>query len=212
MKLVMATGNPGKVKEFKELLKGLDIEVLSLKEFDNIEEVPETGTSFLENSCQKVTGYAKQTNFPCVADDSGLCVDALNGAPGIYSARFADSDSEKCIKLLDLMKDKTQRDAHFNCFATLWLPKETVNKIKPNVEKLGCQVITDNIVACVGVLEGSIAYEIKGDQGFGFDPVFIPENTEKHLAELNSEEKNAISHRGKAMRQIKKVLEFVLTI
>ena len=209
MKIVMATGNPGKVREFRELLSGLDYEILSLKDFDNIEEVPETGTSFLENSCQKVTGYAKQLGLSCVADDSGLCVDALGGAPGIYSARFAESDREKCEKLLSLMKDKTERDAHFCCFATLYLPGELTEKVKLHKEDLQCEIVSENIVVCVGTLEGEIAREMKGEGGFGFDPVFYVPEFGKHLAELSSEEKNRISHRGKAMRKIKKILEFI---
>lgn len=205
MKLCMATGNQGKVKELKELLSGLDIEVLSLKDFDDIKEVPETGTSFLENSVQKVVGYAKQVNVPCIADDSGLCVDALNGNPGIYSARFADSDSEKCTKLLELLKDKTDRKAHFNCFATLYLPKELIEKLKGKIAP--SQIIGENIVWTCGVLEGEIATEVKGDNGFGFDPVFTVNG--KHLAEYSSEEKNEISHRGKAMRQMKEILSLL---
>ena len=210
MKIVMATGNEGKVKELKTLLKELDYEVMSLKDFENIEEVPETGTSFLENSVQKVTGYAKQVNCACVADDSGLCVDALNGAPGIYSARFAPSDKERCEKLLDLMKEENNRYAYFCCFATLRMPKEYIDKIKGKEKELDCQTVSDNIVACTGILEGEIAREMKGSNGFGFDPVFMVTEKGKHLAELSSEEKNAISHRGKAMRKIKKILEFVI--
>ena len=207
MKIVMATGNPGKVREFRELLSGLPYEIVSLKDFDNIEDVPETGTSFLENSCQKVTGYAKQTGLPCVADDSGLCVDALEGAPGIYSARFAKSDREKCEKLLDLMKEKENRQAHFSCFATLYLPDNLMDKVKAHKDELDCEIVSENIVCCVGILEGEIAGEMKGEHGFGFDPVFIVPEFGKHLAELSSEEKNQISHRGNAMRKIKKILE-----
>lgn len=211
MKIVMATGNPGKVKELRELLKGLPFEILSLKDFENIEEVPETGTTFLENSCQKVTGYAKQLGVSCVADDSGLCVDALEGAPGIYSARFAKSDREKCEKLLEMMKGKENRKARFMCCATLWLPREYVEKIKSFKDALDCEIVNENVVACFGVLEGEIGTEMIGEKGFGFDPVFVVPEFGKHLAELSSEEKNQISHRGKAMRKIKTILE-MLTI
>ena len=209
MKIVMATGNPGKVREFRELLRGLPFEILSLKDFENIEEVPETGSSFLENSCQKVTGYAKQLGLPCVADDSGLCVDVLDGAPGIYSARFAKSDREKCEKLLEMMKGQENRKARFVCCASLWLPKECVERIKNYKDNLDCEIINENVIACKGFLEGEIAEEMKGENGFGFDPVFVVPEFGKHLAELSSEEKNQISHRGKAMRKIKKILETV---
>ena len=208
MKIVMATGNPGKVKEFRELLKGLPLEILSLKDFENIEEVAETGTTFLENSCQKVIGYAEQTGLACVADDSGLCVDALDGAPGIYSARFAQSDREKCQKLLDLMKDKENRKARFMCCATLWLPCEWVEKIKNN-QSLDFDIINDHVISCKGSLEGEIAWKMKGERGFGFDPVFYVPGYHKHLAELSPETKNQISHRGQAMRKIKKILEMI---
>ena len=203
MKIVMATGNQGKVRELREILSDLDFQVLSLKDFENIEDVPETGTSFLENSCQKVEGYAKQTGEICIADDSGLCVDALNGGPGIYSARFADSDREKCEKLLDMMKEREDRGARFFCYATLYMPKEMVDKLRR--KGADCIFVSDNIVCCVGCLEGSIGYEMKGENGFGFDPVFITGGG--HLAELSSEEKNMISHRGQAIRKMKKVLE-----
>ena len=208
MKIVMATGNQGKVKELRELLKDLDYEVLSLKDFENINEVPETGTSFLENSCQKVEGYAKQIGEICLADDSGLCVDALNGGPGIYSARYANSDIEKCEKLLKEMADKDNREAHFNCFATLWLPENLMAKVKENKTD-NIIIVNENIVATVGVLEGEIATEMKGEQGFGFDPVFIVKEFKKHLAELNSDEKNQISHRGKAMRKMVEILKII---
>ena len=209
MKIVMATGNPGKVREFRELLRGLPFEILSLKDFENIEEVPETGSSFLENSCQKVTGYAEQLGLSCVADDSGLCVDALDGAPGIFSARFAKSDREKCEKLLEMMKGQENRKARFVCCASLRLPKECVESIKKYKDNLDCEIINENVIACKGFLEGEIAEEMKGENGFGFDPVFVVPEFGKHLAELSSEEKNQISHRGQAMRKIKKILETI---
>lgn len=207
IKLCIATGNQGKVREMKEMLSDLNIEVLSLKDFENLKEVPETGTSFLENSCQKCEGYAKQTQTVCLADDSGLCVDALNGAPGIYSARFAKDDKEKCQKLLVLMEEKSDRKAHFNCFATLYFPQGVPEHILKS--NLDFQPVSNNIICCIGVLEGEIARETKGKEGFGFDPVFLVKDTGKHLAEMTSEEKNAISHRGQAMRKIKKILELL---
>ncbi|MBQ0105450.1 MAG: RdgB/HAM1 family non-canonical purine NTP pyrophosphatase [Armatimonadetes bacterium] len=207
MKLCIATGNMGKVREMRELLGDLPIEILCLSDFENIEEVPETGTSFLENCCQKVTGYGTQTGCICVGDDSGLCVDALNGGPGIYSARFADTDKEKCEKLLALMENERERSAHFCCFASVYFPQGVPDSVK-NAKDGDFHIVSENIVSCNGVLEGGIGYECRGDEGFGFDPVFTV--GDRHLAELSSEEKNAISHRGKAMRKIRKILELVI--
>lgn len=209
IKLCIATGNKGKVREMKEILSDLDIEVLGLDDFENIEEVPETGTSFLENSCQKSEGYAKQTKTVCLADDSGLCVDALNGAPGIYSARFARDDREKCEKLLALMEKAENRNAHFTCFATLYFPQGIPEKVKEKSKELDCEILSGNTVACIGILEGTIGFCKKGEKGFGFDPVFCIKNSDRHLAELSFEEKNAISHRGNAIRKIRKILELL---
>jgi len=211
MKLVMATKNKDKVKEFKEILVGLDFDVVSILDYSDIEDVEETGSTFLDNSILKAKEYAKATGESCIADDSGLCVDALNGAPGVYSARFAANDDEKCKKLLKLMENMENRSARFYCYASIFLPIDIVNKLKKTNLGQNCLFSDDNpnIITCVGILEGLVAHEKKGDNGFGFDPVIFIPKYNKHLAELSSEEKNKISHRGQALSNIKELLSYI---
>lgn len=188
-RLVVATKNPGKAREMAEILADLPYEVVSLSDYPDTPEVEETGSTFVENAIIKARAYAKYTGELTLADDSGLEVDALNGAPGILSSRFAPTDAERISKLLDLMKEipSDKRTARFRCAVAI-------------VDPAG------DVKTCEGEIEGSIAYEPHGSNGFGYDPVFVVTELGKHMAELDSDDKNAISHRGRALAEAKKLL------
>jgi XTP/dITP diphosphohydrolase len=190
-KLVLATRNPGKIREFARLLSEFasDIEVLGLEEFPDMPDVEETGDSFEENSLLKASAVAEFTKLPSLADDSGLCVNALNGDPGIFSARFAGehgNDQANNEKLLQELKDKSDRSAQFICVVTLVVPTES-----------GSKVIVES-----GRIEGIIVDDIRGDSGFGYDPLFQPIGSNLTFGEFPHEEKDKISHRGQALRKI----------
>ena len=196
MKLVLATGNQGKVRELKTMLGDLDIEVYSLKDFPEIGEIVEDGETFAENAVKKAKVVAQAANMAALADDSGLEVDYLDGAPGIYSARFAGegkSDADNNEKLLSLLREVPQdkRTARFRCVIAICTP--------------GGQVYTAD-----GAFEGFIGFELKGDKGFGYDPLFYLPEYGKTSAELDSDLKNQISHRGKALAKAKSVLAGML--
>ena len=189
MKIAVATKNQGKLKEFKELASNSDYEFIHLPE--NIVDLPpETGSSFYENALIKAQFVSKELGIPAIGDDSGLEVDALEGKPGIYSARYSESgtDQDNCLKLLKDMEpyETNLRSARFKC----------------------CLVgyFEGMIIKSYGSLEGDIATEIKGSQGFGYDPIFITKNG-SHLAELSKKEKNKISHRSEAFKEILKELD-----
>ena len=191
-KIVFATTNEGKVKEIKEILAGFPIEVVSMKEMNITADIEENGVTFEENSLIKARKVSKLTGLPAMADDSGLEVDYLNGEPGIYSARYLGRDTDYnyknnyIIEKLKNVKDE-ERSARFVCVISLVLPdgREFIKK---------------------GVLEGRIAYEIKGENGFGYDPVFYLPEYGMSSAELSGEEKNKISHRGKALGAMKELI------
>ena len=183
MKLVLASKNQKKLKEMNEILSQLGIEVCSEADAGVDVEVEETGTTFEENSMLKAKAVMEASGMPAIADDSGLCVDALNGAPGIYSARYGgvDSDQARYRLLLENLRGAGARTAHFHtaivcCF--------------PNGDRLDA----------AGDCFGTIAYAPQGDNGFGYDPVFFVPELRKTFAQLTPEEKNAISHRGNALR------------
>ncbi|MGP1613132.1 MAG: XTP/dITP diphosphatase [Catonella sp.] len=191
-KIVFATGNEGKIKEIKEILADFSVEVVSMKEMNISTDVEENGTTFEENSLIKARAISKLTGLPALADDSGLEVDYLNGEPGIYSARYLGYDTDYEYKnnyIINRLKEAkvTERTARFVCVISLVLPdgREFVKK---------------------GVMEGQIGYEIKGENGFGYDPIFYLPKYGKTSAELSSDEKNKISHRGKALRGMKEVI------
>lgn len=189
--IVLATGNQGKVKELANLLSSHNIEVVPQSNF-NVPDVPETGTTFIENAIIKARHAAKSTGLPAIADDSGLEVDALKGAPGIYSARFAGqgaSDDDNTDKLLAELTDvpDEQRTARFHC-VLVYMEHE----------------LDPTPVICHGVWEGSITHEKMGEQGFGYDPVFWQADLEQTSAQLSRELKNKLSHRGKALAQLVK--------
>lgn len=193
MKQVLATRNLGKVRELTEMLNDCrGIEVLSLADFPDAPEVVEDGKTYEENAIKKATQIADYTGLPTLADDSGLEVDALDGAPGIHSARYAGegaSDAERVQKLLDALKDvpEPQRTARFQC---------TVAIVEPGGKSR----------VAVGVCEGQIIREPRGTHGFGYDPVFIPSGYNQTFAELGDEVKNQISHRAKAFAAVKELL------
>lgn len=186
---VLASGNLGKVREINEILSGLDIEVVPQSEF-NVPEVEETGLTFVENAILKARNAAEHTGLPAIADDSGIEVDALKGAPGIYSARFAGvgaSDQQNLQKLLDAIKDvpEQQRTARFQC---LIVCMQHASDPTP--------------IICQGTWEGRILMKPSGENGFGYDPVFLVPEHGCSSAELTAEQKNILSHRGKALQQL----------
>ena len=187
--MILATNNKGKLMEIKKILK--EYEIYSLKEKNIDIDVVEDENTFYGNALKKAKEIYEISGEPVIADDSGLCVDALDGRPGIYSARYAGenaTDSDKNNKLLSELKDVPEKDrtAHFTC---------AICCILPNGEKIEVE----------GICEGSIAFEPHGNGGFGYDPIF--KYGDKSYAELSSEEKDAISHRGKALRKLKAELE-----
>lgn len=181
-KIVFATSNPHKLEELQAICKGhCDVEfVLPPQGFDPLEN----GKTFEENSLIKAREAAKISGLPALADDSGLCVDALNGAPGIHSARYAETPQKRIDKLLNVMKDKTNRNAKFVCVMTL-------------VDSTGKTLCRKR-----GECHGFITYSQAGTHGFGYDPIFTVEGKNCTMAELSEEEKNLISHRGRALEQI----------
>ena len=188
MKIAIATKNLGKLKEFQQLTKNTNFELIPIPE--SISELPpETGKTFYENALIKAKFISNALEIPAIGDDSGLEVDALNGRPGIYSARYSESgeDKDNCLKLLRNMKGlKAEfRAARFKCCL------------------VGC--FEGKIIKSFGALEGKISEGFKGDKGFGYDPIFITQGG-MHLAELEKEEKNAISHRSLAFRELLKDL------
>ena len=182
MKIVFATGNPGKLREASEIL-GKGYQLVTPAEVGIPEDIPEDGKTLQENSLQKANYIYERTGLNCFADDTGLEVDALGGAPGVETARYAGPQkipAQNIAKLLKELQGKPSRKARFRTSVTLILN--------------GKRHFFD------GIMEGSIAEEPHGGGGFGYDPVFIPEGYQVTAAELSEEEKNAISHRGKALR------------
>jgi XTP/dITP diphosphohydrolase len=187
--LVLASANPGKIKELQQMLGGLGFNILPQTQL-NIEDIEETGLSFVENSILKARNAAAHSNLPAIADDSGLEVDFLDGAPGIYSARFAGegaTDATNRDKLLELMKEapENQRTARYQ---TVIVYMRHANDPTPLI--------------CQGTWEGTIALTEKGDGGFGYDPIFQVAETNCRAAELDKQTKNKISHRGKAIANL----------
>lgn len=193
--IVLATKNKGKISEMRALLAPLDIEVLSLADFAPIEDAVEDGAKFSDNARIKARYYFAHTHIPCLADDSGLEVDALDGRPGVYSARYSGegaTDATNNAKVLSEMADipDDKRTARFRCAMAL---------VGTNVE-----------LTADGTCEGVLLRQLRGDGGFGYDPIFYVPKFERTLAELTQEEKNAISHRGQAVRKMaSKIAELV---
>lgn len=191
MKLIFATHNLNKLKEVRSLIPKT-IELLSLNDINLLEEIEETATTIEGNALLKSQTIYQQTGINCFADDSGLLVDALNGEPGVYSARYAGeqkNDNDNIEKLLTELKDKKNRNAHFKTVMAL--------------------IIDGKEYLFEGIINGTITTKKSGSNGFGYDPIFLPNGHSETFAELDASTKNAISHRGIAL---KKLLEFVKTI
>ncbi len=185
--LILATTNKNKIKEFQEMLKDFPIEIRSLSDFGPLPEAIEDGATFDDNAYKKAIHTAKILGFPAIADDSGLEVEVLNGAPGVYSARYAGAqatDTENVDKLLQELHGQTNRQAAFKCVLSIAVPSGPA--------------LTYN-----GSCEGIIINERRGESGFGYDPIFYSEELGKTFAECTMTEKNKVSHRGKALAEMK---------
>jgi len=192
--LVIATRNPGKTIEIQGLLAGFPIQIKNLEDFGPIPSVEENGDTFDDNAYKKSSFVSKVLGLPALADDSGLVVEALGGAPGVHSARYAGAnadDKERCAKLLDEMKGETNRKAAFECVISIAVP-------------------TGAALTYEARCEGEIAEIAAGENGFGYDPIFYFPTLKKTFAELSQEEKNLVSHRGKALAELKDEFDNVL--
>ena len=194
--MIVATRNRGKTREIREALKGLGVRIRSLNDFSNVPEIEENGKTFVDNALKKARYYTKYFGKVTLADDSGLEVDLLKGLPGIYSARYAGekaSSQENNEKLLREMEGApiSKRGARFKCVTAVVSPD-------------GREILAE------GVCRGRIGFREKGRRGFGYDPLFILPNHGKTVAQLSLKEKNKISHRGKALRKIRKMIQSFL--
>lgn len=195
LQLVIATGNKGKTAEISELLADFPIRIKNLEDFGPIPPVIEDGLTFEENAYKKASFTARVLGFPALADDSGLCVDALGGAPGIFSARYAGetaTDARRCEYLLSEMKGKANRAAAFECAISIAVP-------------------TGQALTYEARCEGLITEQPVGTQGFGYDPIFLYPPLKKTFAQLSREEKSRISHRGKALQEVRDEFDKILT-
>ncbi|NIA04410.1 MAG: XTP/dITP diphosphatase [Proteobacteria bacterium] len=193
--IVLATGNKNKVEEFKQLFKDFPVEIKCLNDYRKLPPVIEDGATFEENAYKKASHYARVLGLPCLADDSGLVVEALDGRPGVYSARYSGEDArdwDNCEKLLREMAGKDNRKARFECVLSLATP--------------GGPALTWE-----GRCEGEIITERHGDAGFGYDPVFYYAPFGKTFAEVSMAEKNKVSHRGRALAEMAAEFDKVLS-
>ncbi|MEU3476680.1 RdgB/HAM1 family non-canonical purine NTP pyrophosphatase [Streptomyces sp. NPDC033754] len=197
-RLILATRNAGKITELHAILAdaGLDLELVGADAYPDVPDVKETGVTFAENALLKAHALAQATGLPAVADDSGLCVDVLNGAPGIFSARWSGTHGNDRANLDLLLAqladiDDAHRAAHFACAAALALPDGTERVVE-------------------GTMPGTLRHAPVGTNGFGYDPILQPDGHEVTCAELTPAEKNAISHRGKAFRALVPVVRELL--
>ena len=191
--IIFATGNQGKMREIRQILEGMDVEILSMKEAGIETDIVEDGEDFTENAVIKAKAIAAMTDCIVLADDSGLEIDYLNKEPGIYSARYLGEDTSYDIKNADLLRrmegvEEKLRTARFVC---------AIAAVMPDGE----------VLTTLGTIEGHIGYEPKGENGFGYDPIFYLPEYGCTSAELTEEEKNAISHRGRALQAMRAELE-----
>ena len=192
--LVIATRNKGKTAEIEDLLRGFPVDIKNLDDFGPIPHLEEDGDTFDENAYKKASFVARILGLPALADDSGLLVEALNGAPGVHSARYAGenaTDKQRCLKLLDAIIGKKNRKAAFECVISIAVP-------------------TGPALTYEARCEGVIAEQPAGSNGFGYDPVFFYPPYNKTFAQLTREEKNRVSHRGKALAELKNEFDKVL--
>ena len=194
MKIIIATHNKHKLQEMSRILSPMGYEVVTDRDIGiELSDVEENGETFLDNARIKAEAGCKESGLPCIADDSGLCVDALGGAPGVYSARYSgvhgddDGNNRKLLKELEGVPSE-KRTAHFACAICVSFPDGSE-------------------VTATGKCEGYIGYEKKGSNGFGYDPLFMV--GDRSLAEMSAEEKDAISHRGNALKELQKILPIV---
>jgi len=190
-KFVIATNNPHKVVEFKKILEPLGIECVSQKEMGIVCDAEETGTTFAENAKIKAQAVYDLCHLPTVADDSGICVDALNGEPGVYSARYGGEgydDEGRLYLLLKNMENQENRAAHFT-------------------SAICCVLDDQHILEAEGYIFGQLTREPRGAHGFGYDPIFLPDGYTQTTAEMEGDAKNAISHRGNALRKFAEQLK-----
>lgn len=192
-KLIFATGNQGKMKEIREIMADMDVEILSMKEAGVDVDIQEDGKTFQENAIIKAKAVQKITGELTLADDSGLEIDYLNGEPGVYSARYMGEDTSYLIKNANLIErlegvPMEQRTARFVCVIAAVFPDGKVETTRATIE-------------------GVIGYEERGENGFGYDPIFFVPEFNCSTAELSPQQKNAVSHRGKALRQMKEILK-----
>ena len=192
--IVLATKNQGKLKEMKNMLSDFPVDFLGLDAFGPIPDVVEDGDTFDDNAYKKASFTARVLGYPVIADDSGLVVEALDGAPGVYSARYAGenaTDEDNNRKLLSELDGKSNRAAAFECVISIAVP-------------------TGPALTYEGRCEGRIAEEPSGSNGFGYDPLFVCSEHGKHFAELSMAEKNSVSHRGKALNQMAREFDKIL--
>jgi non-canonical purine NTP pyrophosphatase (RdgB/HAM1 family) len=192
-RLALATGNRGKIREIRNLLDGLDIEVLTCDDLDGWPDLVERGETFEENAATKALELSRWAGMPALADDSGLEVEALGGEPGVRSARYAGTQGDDAANIARLLREMdgipaARRGARFVCVLVLASPQGESIEIRETCE-------------------GSVTTVPKGELGFGYDPVFVPTGMDRTLAEMDLGEKNAISHRGKALRRLRAMLE-----
>ena len=184
MRLIIASNNQHKIKEIKAILGGKFEQIVSMKEAGIFHETVEDGNTFLENATKKAREIAEISGCPALADDSGICAHALDGAPGIYSARFAgehgDDEANNAL-LLEKLKDKDDKGAHYTCAMVIAYPD-------------------GSLVTSEGYMYGTITENRRGTGGFGYDPLFIPDGDVRTVAQMTDDEKNAISHRGAALK------------
>ena len=196
MRLVLATHNEHKVEEISGILSGLDVEIVSFRDIEGLPDVVEDGVTLDENAAKKAVEVAAATGLPALADDTGLEVEALNGAPGVYSARYAgpecdyDANNTKLLRELAGVKAPARRAA-FRCVVALATPDGLVGTVE-------------------GKTSGVIIEERRGGAGFGYDPLFLPDGHDRTYAEMDAAEKNAISHRGRAVRAARVLVERLL--
>ena len=193
MKIIFATGNENKLREIRQITENMGIEIVSMKDAGYYTEVEETGTTFEENAYLKASAIAKKCNLPTLADDSGLEIDYLNKEPGIYSSRFMGEDTPYSVKNAELLRrmegvPDEKRTARFVCAICLVRPDGSSKTVR-------------------ATMEGRVAYKSAGKNGFGYDPIFFLPERGCTSAELSPEEKNEISHRGKALRMMRDILE-----
>ena len=195
MKLVLASKNKKKLEEMRQILSALGVEVISEADAGVDVDVEETGTTFAENAALKARAVCAASGLPAIADDSGLCVDALNGAPGVYSARYGGEgldDVGRYRLLLENMRGMTDRRCGF-------------------VSAICCAFPNGDEITAQGECRGTLAYAPRGENGFGYDPIFFIPEKKKTFAELTAQEKHEITHRGKALREFREKLEHYLS-